>query len=145
MQISKRCSVAVHCLICIYEFSGSTKVTSTQLALSTGCNPVIIRNLMSALKKSGIISIKVGTGGAVLCKRPEEINLLQICTCVEPDFLEKLIGEHTSASQLCPVGRNIHAVLEKPYQKIRDDLAGSMAGITLAEILENYQTAAAER
>lgn len=140
MQISKRCSVAIHCLICIHEFSGSTKVTSKQLALSTGCNPVIIRNIMSALKKSGIIAIKPGTGGTTLCKNPQQISLLQICSCVEPDFLGKLVGEHTSASKLCPVGRNIHLLLDKPYQKIRDDMANSMSDITLAEILDNYQT-----
>lgn len=145
MQISKRCSIAIHCLICIHEFSGLTKVTSKQLALSTGCNPVIIRNIMSALKKSGIITMKMGTGGSTLCKNPKQISLLQICSCVEPDFLEKLIGEHTSASKLCPVGKNIHMVLEKPYEKIRNDMANSMSNITLAEILENYQTVIANQ
>lgn len=145
MQISKRCSVAIHCLICIHEFSELNKVTSKQLALSTGCNPVIIRNIMSALKKSGIITIKPGTGGTKLSKSPQEINLLQICSSVEPDFLKKLVGEHTCASKLCPVGRNIHLVLKKPYQKIRDDMANSMSNITLAEILKDYQTVIASQ
>ncbi len=140
MQISKRCSVAIHCLICIHEFGDSAKITSKQLALSTGCNPVIIRSIMSALKKSNIISSKPGTGGTTLRKDPNQINLLQICSCVEPNFLEKLVGEHTSASKFCPVGRSIHTILDKPYQKIRADVASSMAKITLAEILENYQT-----
>ena len=53
MQISMKCSVAVHCLIFIYEAKGITKVTSNLLAESTGCNPVVIRTILSALKKSG--------------------------------------------------------------------------------------------
>ena len=56
MQISMKCSVAVHCLIFIYEARGIAKVTSGLLAESTGCNPVVIRNIMSALKKAGLIT-----------------------------------------------------------------------------------------
>ena len=53
MQISMKCSVAVHCLIFIHEARGRVKVTSTLLSQSTGCNPVVIRNTLSALKKPG--------------------------------------------------------------------------------------------
>ena len=63
MHISMKCSVAIHCLIFIYEYGGSKKVTSQLLSLSTGSNPVIIRNILSALKKEGIVSVKPGTGG----------------------------------------------------------------------------------
>lgn len=45
MQISMKYPVAVHCLIFIYEDQGKVKVTSNLLAQSTGCNPVVIRNL----------------------------------------------------------------------------------------------------
>lgn len=57
MQISMKCSVAVHCLIFIHEAKGVAKVTSTLLAESTGCNPVVIRNILSALKKAGLITV----------------------------------------------------------------------------------------
>ena len=69
MQLSMKCSVAVHCLIFIYEAEakGNIKVTSNLLAQSTGCNPVVIRNVFSALKKAGIITVTRGPGGARLC------------------------------------------------------------------------------
>ena len=51
MQISTRCSIAVHCLIFIREAGEDVKVTSNLLAQSTGSNPVVIRNILSALKK----------------------------------------------------------------------------------------------
>lgn len=141
MQISKRCSVAIHCLICIHEFSDSEKVTSDKLAFSTGCNPVVIRGIMSALKKAGIIDIKPGTGGTSLCKEPSKIDLFQICSCVEPDFLEKLVGEHNSPSAFCPVGRSIHTVLDKTYHVLRNDIIVSMSGITFDAILKEYRMA----
>ena len=64
MQLSMKCSVAVHCLIFIHEYHGSAKVTSNLLSLSTGINPVVIRNILSGLKKAGIISVPRGTGCA---------------------------------------------------------------------------------
>ena len=66
MQISMKCSVAIHCLIFINEAQGKVKITSKLLSQSTGCNPVIIRNILSKLKKAGIISVKQGTGGRAL-------------------------------------------------------------------------------
>ena len=57
MHISNKCSIAVHCLIFIFEYGTEKKVTSELLSLSTGCNPVTIRNILSALKKDGIIEV----------------------------------------------------------------------------------------
>lgn len=54
MQISMKCSIAVHCLIFIHEAKGIAKVTSGLLSESTGSNPVVIRNILSALKKAGL-------------------------------------------------------------------------------------------
>ena len=47
MHISNKCSIAVHCLIFINEYGKEKKVTSELLSLSTGCNPVTIRNIIS--------------------------------------------------------------------------------------------------
>lgn len=138
MHISKKCSIAIHCLIFINEYGESKRITSELLSLSTGCNPVIIRNIMSALKKEGILSVKFGTGGATLDCPPEEISLYRICMTVEPDALDKLIGTHTAPSPFCPVGKNIHAVLEAPYDKIRSDLRISLQSITMKEIIDGY-------
>ena len=66
MHISNKCSIAVHCLIFINEYGEENKVTSELLSLSTGCNPVTIRNIISAMKKDGIIDVKFGTGGTAL-------------------------------------------------------------------------------
>ena len=138
MHISSKCSVAVHCLIFIYEYGETKKVTSELLSLSTGCNPVTIRNILSALKRDSIISIKFGTGGASVDIPPDEITLYRICKAVEPDFESKLIGVHALPSPLCPVGKNIHRVLKGSYQKVLDELSESMKKITMEQILADY-------
>lgn len=139
MHISTKCSVAIHCLVFIYEYGEDKKVTSKLLSLSTGTNSVTIRNILSSLKKDGIISVKFGTGGAMLSCPPDEITLYRICKAIEPDFVSKLIGIHPMPSPLCPVGRNIHTVLGNSYEKIQDDLCRSLQSITMENIIADYK------
>ncbi len=144
MQISKKCSIAIHCLIFISEYGRQKKVTSELLSLSTGCNPVTIRSLLSSLKKAGIIAIPSGTGGATIELPLKDISLYQICQAVEPDAIRKLVGIHSSPSPFCPVGRNIGHVLEKTYQTLQNDLTDSLKGISLQNIVDNYHEAATQ-
>ena len=138
MQISMKCSVAVHCLIFIYEAKGKARVTSTLLAQSTGCYPVVIRNILSALKKAGMISVARGPGGAELLKEPSEITLYMIYDAMEPEGLSSLIGIHSCEDRKCPVAKNIRFVLQDPYQKIEDSIRQTMKGITLESMIEEF-------
>ena len=140
MHISTKCSIAIHCLIFINEYGESKRVTSELLSLSTGCNPVSIRNITSALKKAGILSVKFGTGGTTLNCPLEEISLYRIFMAVEPDALDKMIGIHSAPSPFCPVGKNIHAVLETSYDTIRNNLKKSLESVTMKEIVNEYHS-----
>lgn len=139
MQISMKCSVAVHCLIFIHEAKGVAKVTSGLLAESTGCNPVVIRNILSALKKAGLISVPRGTGGAELCVDPEQITLYQIYTALEPHGLASLIGIHPCQERPCPVAQNIRQVLQAPYTKVEDSIRQAMESVTLQFMIEEFE------
>ncbi len=144
MQISKKCSIAVHCLVFINEYGRQEKVTSELLSRSTGCNPVTVRSILSALKKAGIVAIPFGTGGATIQAPLEDISLYQICQAVEPEAIGKLMGIHASPSPLCPVGRNIGHVLDRTYQTIRSDLADSLRRVSLQSIVDEYHAALAQ-
>lgn len=138
MQISMKCSIAVHCLIFIHEAKGVTKVTSTLLAQSTGCNPVVIRTILSGLKKAGLITVARGTGGAELCLEPSEITLYMIYHALEPSGLSSLIGLHACEGRKCPVAQNIRQVLQGPYQQIENAIMETMEGITLQSMIEEF-------
>lgn len=139
MHISNKCSVAVHCLIFIHEYGETKKVTSELLALSTGCNPVTIRNIISAMNKDGILEVKAGTGGARIAVPLEEISLYRICSCVDPKAIAKMINIHPTPSPFCPVGRNIGNVLNHTYDRLKEDVAESMKKLTMDEIVSDYR------
>ena len=141
MHISNKCSIAVHCLIFIYEYGEDKKVTSELLSLSTGCNPVTIRNIVSALKKDGIIDVKFGTGGAKLAVPIQDISLYRICAAVDPKAIDNMIGVHFTPSPFCPVGRNIGSVLDRTYDTIKEDFISSMKSITMERIVNDYHAA----
>ena len=138
MQISIKCSVAVHCLIFIHEAKGIAKVTSNLLAESTGSNPVVIRNILSALKKAGLITVPRGTGGAELCADPAQITLYQIYSALEPDGVTSIIGIHPCDGRPCPVAQNIRKVLEPPYHKIENAVKEAMEEITLQSMIDDF-------
>jgi DNA-binding IscR family transcriptional regulator len=138
MHISNKCSIAIHCLIFINEYGTEKKVTSELLSLSTGCNPVTIRNIISSLKKAGIITVRFGTGGAAIAMPLQEISLYQICMAVEPDAIDKMVGIHSSPSPFCPVGKNINHVLSDTYSTLQRDIINSMKTITMQSIVEDY-------
>ena len=141
MRISTKCSVAIHCLLFLHEYGETQRVTSGMLALSAGCNPVVIRNLMSALKKAGIVEVAAGKGGTKLCRSPAEVTLYHICEAVDPDFLNNLAGVHPLPSALCPIGRNIRTVLAVPYGKLQADVKKSLESYTLADVAAEYRHA----
>ena len=138
MYISTKCSVAVHCLIFMHEANGVAKVTSKLLAESTGCNPVFIRNILSALKKAGLITVPRGIGGAQLSVDPSQITLYQIYSALEPKGLSSLIGIHPCQGRACPVAQNIHQVLQKPYHQIEEAVQSTMENPTLQSMIDDF-------
>lgn len=103
-----------------------------------GANPVIVRGILSSLKKAGIINVKSGTGGATLALPPEKITLGMVYSALKTKADSCIFAKHTSPSRLCPVGRNISAVLDKSYGKIEKRFDKDLETITLADILADY-------
>lgn len=138
MHISNKSSIAIHCLIFINEYGNTQKVTSELLSLSTGCNPVTIRNIISRLNKAGMIEVKFGTGGARIAVPLSDISLYRICSTVDPDALDKMIGIHGTPSPFCPVGKNIKPVLKNTYDTVKQDMIESMKKITLDQMVDAF-------
>nr|WP_326184138.1 Rrf2 family transcriptional regulator [uncultured Oscillibacter sp.] len=135
MQFSSRLPIAVHVLLAIVEFEGKEKTTSTFLAGSVNVNPVIIRNTLGQLKAAGLVTVKAGEGGASLAKKPEDITLVNIFDAVEKE--ETLFHFHENPNPACPVGKNVHAVLDNKLFAIREAMREKMGSITLQDLIDD--------
>lgn len=137
MQISSRFTVAAHVLICIEMFKNERKVTSDFLASSVNVNPVVIRRILQQLKGAGIVAVTRGSGGADTAKPLDEITLLDLYNAVECVDDGALFHFHEDPNQLCPVGRNIHAVLDGRLEDIQRVMEEQMKSVTIRDIVED--------
>ena len=133
MQFSSRLPVAVHILLAIVEFE--EKTTSTFLAGSVIVNPVIIRNTLGQLKTAGLVTVKAGEGGASLAKDPKDITLMDVFNAVEKE--EMLFHFHENPNPECPVGKNVHAVLDRRLFSIQEAMQKQMGAITLQDLIDD--------
>lgn len=134
MQISSRFTIAMHMLMCILTADDGVKVTSDFLAGSIGVNPVIIRNLLSKLKRAGIIDVKRGTGGAALVMAPEEITFYDVFVALDCVDNISMFHFHQNPNPNCFVGRNIHDILDDKLDRIQTAMECELKAITLADV-----------
>ena len=134
MQISSRFTIALHMLACMEVFNDEYKITSDFLASSINVNPVIIRKILSQLKDAGLIEVKRGPGGAVIAKPLEEITFFDVYQSVDCIEENTLFHFHENPSTDCPVGRNIHNVLDDKLICIQEAMERELKSITLADM-----------
>ncbi len=134
MKITSRFTVAVHTLLAIYAFQGKHKLTSEFIASSVNVNPVVIRRTLQSLKAAGLADVKAGTGGAIPVRQASEVTLYDIYSavdCVDGD----LFNFHDEPNPDCPVGRNIHRVLEPHLKRAQEAMEDELRSVTLAELI----------
>lgn len=137
MQISSRFTIALHILTCIEKFKNEYKITSDFLASSINVNPVIIRRILQKLKASGIITVARGNVGNIEINRDlKDITFYDVYKAVDCVGDEGLFHFHENPNPLCPVGRNIHNVLDKRLDDIQQAMENEMKKSTLADVTD---------
>ncbi|MBR1937897.1 MAG: Rrf2 family transcriptional regulator [Spirochaetales bacterium] len=139
MQISSRFTVALHIFTAVDVFKDDCKVTSDFLSESIGTNPVIIRKLLTQLKNAGLIKVARGTGGIELTRDLKDITFYDVYQAIEPLDGGDLFRFHEAPNPMCPVGRNIHALLDDKLHKIQDAMESEMKKYTLLDLRKNMQ------
>jgi len=138
MQIGSKFTIGVHIITAIDYFRDMDRVNSEFLAGSIGVNPVIVRTVISQLREAGIVQTKRGSSGAELSKRLDEITLYDIYKAVgSVDPEEGLFHFHEQPNPECPVGRNIHKVLDQHLLDAQRALEAELRSTTMADIAED--------
>ena len=118
MKIASRFTVAVHTLLVIHTFGKEQKTTSDFIAASVQVNPVIIRRTLLSLKAAGMIEVKAGSGGATIVRDLKDITLYF----------------HENPNPACPVGKNIHAVLDTHLADAQAAMENELKKVTLLDL-----------
>ena len=109
------------------------------MAGSVNVNPVVIRRLLQQLKAAGLIHVARGSGGASIAKPLDEITFLDIYHAVDCVESGELFHFHENPNPACPVGRNIHNVLDEKLYRIQKAMEDEMREITIADVIKDTQ------
>ncbi len=135
MQISSKFTIAVHVLVCIDVNKDSMAVTSDVLAGSTGVNPVIVRNVLSQLKSAGIVASRQGSKGFHLAKPLTEVTLFDVYKAVDCTGEDDLFRFHRNPNPECPIGRNIHRVMDGRLDAVQKAMEDELRSTTVAQLV----------
>lgn len=143
MKITSRFTVAVHTLLVIYLFGKSNKVTSEFIAASVQVNPVVIRRTLQSLKAADMVEVKAGSGGASIIKDLKDITLYDVYKAVDavggPDG--GIFHFHENPNPACPVGKNIHAVLDGHLADAQAAMENELKKVTILDLTQQLNTA----
>lgn len=137
VQISSRFTIAVHIFACIDTFGKDHKITSDLLASSASVNPVIIRKIMSSLREAQLIRVQRGTGGMQIARPLNEITLYDIYRAVDCVESGELFHFHENPNENCPVGKNIHLILDDKLQRVQQAMENELKSISLQDVIDD--------
>ena len=134
MPTNCRFSVGMHILAVLASHPGEP-VTSAYIAGSVNTNPVVIRRLLSALRRARLVEATKGSaGGFALARRSEDITLLEVYRTVEP--VEPLAFPESEPNAKCPIGAKIQSALAGVFLTAQAAMEKELARVTLADIVQ---------
>lgn len=137
MQISSRFTISIHMMACMETFKNQYKITSDFLAGSIQVNPVIIRRILSQLKDAGLVDVKRGTGGAAVARPLGEITFLDVYRAVDCIEENTLFHFHENPNPDCPVGKNIHNILDDKLRQVQEAMEKELMSLTMADVMKD--------
>jgi len=142
VRYSHRLSDAVHILAYIDIYHDSD-LSSTAIAASVESNPALVRRLMVALRRAGLLATQQGTATPRLARQPVKISLLDVYRAVEEEG--NLLHVDDKTNPKCVVGGNIQETLRTAYDEVQRAAEAQMAQITLASLVDDIWTREREK
>lgn len=137
MNVSTRFTVALHILTLLASSPGEA-LTSEYIAASVNTNPVVIRRLLSLLRKAGWADSKNGKGGGwTLVVSADTITLAKVRKAVKEGSAFAMHSQPPSLA--CLVGRNIQSALGQVYQRAERKLEEALAQTSIQDVLRSVQ------
>lgn len=137
MPANSRFAIAVHVLTLLAR-SGDEPLKSDAVACSVNTNPVVIRRILCALSKAGLVTSQTGAaGGSRLALKPHQITLLEVYRAVDAGEIFSLHPQPPNAK--CPVGMNIEGALDRILDEVERGVERVLEKITIEKVMESIE------
>lgn len=137
MKYSHKLSDAIHILAYLIVYKDGD-LSSKAIAASIEANASVVRNLMSDLRKAGLIRTQPGSANTTLNVDPKQITLLNVYQAISMDH--NLLHIDPKTNPQCIVGGNIQDTLNKYYADIEETAFQRMNEITIQDVTDDILT-----
>jgi Rrf2 family protein len=134
MNSNQQFAVSCHILAILAAYP-DTAVTSETIAQSVDTHPVVIRRIMSDLRKHGLVNSRPGTsGGWRMVRHASELSLREVYRAVNH---EAVLSLHQHPNPNCPIGANIQKTLGNVFGDAQKAMELALDKVSVANVLEN--------
>ena len=136
MRYPTRLSDAIHILLYIYV-NPRDDLSSAAIAESVCTHPSYVRQLMSALRKAGVLDCSQGRALPALTRPVEQISLLDVYRAVEGN--KPLLHQDTNTNPDCGVGVCVRNAVRNCYDEIQNVAEQAMQALTLQDVINRFR------
>ena len=134
MSVSTKLSTAVKALCFLAENNGQS-FSSGEIAAAIGANASKLRQLLSMLSKSSIVtSVKGSSGGFQLCQSADEIHLQAVYCAIEDRKAFDLDVRKKFSDEL-RISSLMNNYFLELFSEIQVDIEEKMLGILLSDVI----------
>ena len=128
-MVNQQFQFAIHILLLLAHSDGL--LDSSAIALSANTNPVVVRRLLLALRRAGlVVTISGCHGGAMLARPPHRISLLDVYDAIQ--LRPAICVQKRRVCSHCQVSRNIKPVLAAVSSQAERALRRELRRISIA-------------
>ncbi|MBM6699135.1 Rrf2 family transcriptional regulator [Bifidobacterium pullorum subsp. saeculare] len=136
MRCSTRLSDAIHVLLFIAVDPGGD-LSSAAIAASVSTHPSYVRQLMSALRRGGLLACTRGQAAPRLTRPLDRISLLDVYRAVQGQT--PLLHEDTQINPECGVGMCIQHAVGDCFAEVQQAAEGAMASLSLSDVMDRFR------
>lgn len=130
-------SIAVHALVYLNHMQ--QVLSSEDLAENVCTNPVLIRKVMSKLKKAGIVKTKGGNnGGYIFTSDAETLTLERIAEAINSHFVASP-WKSGDVDKQCLISSGMGEIMQNIFTQLDEQCRKSLSTITVADIDRKLQ------
>jgi Rrf2 family protein len=140
MQANSNFTKSIH--LCIYLNLKGRLVSSTEFADSLKTNPVVVRRLISLLKKHQIIGSIAGAHGGFFLERPaDRITLWEIYLAVK----EKEFFNRPKVNPNCVVSSNLAVLVHDAFTEAEISMKATLDQTNIAALTHDLESILAKK